>query len=247
MNLALMGYGQMGKQVEEIASGRNHTIIARVDPLVGDTGTLDRRLAEKSDGIIEFSLPDAVLSNVKLYGELGINAVVGTTGWYDRIDEVKDIVRKSGIGFLYGSNFSIGAHLFFRLTAKAAQLINPVPEYDILGFELHHKMKKDSPSGTAHTLAKIIMENCKRKSSLVTEKLDRPIRENELHFASVRGGAIPGIHKVILDSDADTIELTHTARNRKGFALGAVLAMEWLKGKKGFYGVEEFIDGILQG
>jgi 4-hydroxy-tetrahydrodipicolinate reductase len=247
MNIALVGYGQMGKQVEAVASERGHTIVARVDPIGGDFDELTESIAQKADGAIEFSVPDAVFSNVQSYRKLGLNAVIGTTGWYDKLSQVREMVESGNIGVLYGPNFSIGAHLFFKLVTQAARLINPVKDYDILGYELHHKKKKDSPSGTAHSIARLILENNERKTSLVTEKLERAIEENELHFASVRGGSLPGIHTVLLDSEADTIELTHTARSRKGFALGAVMAMEWLEGRHGFFNVEDFISEILRG
>ncbi len=246
MNIALIGYGQMGRQVEAVAAERRHNIVTRVDPLGGDVEVLSEAAVEDADGVIEFSIPSAVLANVRMYQKLGLNAVIGTTGWYDELTSVREIVESGDIGLLYGPNFSIGAHLFFKLVAQASRLINPISEYDIFGYELHHNKKKDSPSGTALSIARIIMENNDRKTSLVTEKLDRAIESNELHFASVRGGSLPGIHRVLLDSEADTIELTHTARSRKGFALGAVMALEWLEGKRGFFNVEDFISEIFK-
>ena len=170
---------------------------------------------------------------------------LGTTGWYDKKDEVEDRVRQAKIGYLYGPNFSLGAHLFFRLVEEAAAVINPFQDYDISAYEIHHKRKKDSPSGTALKIADIILKSNTRKTNLVVDRLDRSIEEKELHFASVRGGENPGVHTVVLDSEADTIELVHRVRNRKGFALGAVLAAEWLVGKQGFFTVEHFIDEIL--
>ena len=139
----------------------------------------------------------------------------------------------------------MGAHLFFALVAAASDLATGCPEYDMLGYEIHHKRKKDSPSGTALSIAKIITARSARKKKLVTERLDRAIGEDELHFASVRGGEVPGIHTVLIDSAFDTIELTHSARSRGGFALGAVRAAEWLLGKKGIFEVSDFVQGIL--
>jgi 4-hydroxy-tetrahydrodipicolinate reductase len=245
MNVLIIGYGKMGREVEAILCRRNHEIVAKVDPLSGEYPALTKKLADASDVAIEFSLPDAALENCHSYIEMGLSAVVGTTGWYDRVNEVKEAVQKSSIGYLYGSNFSIGAHVFFKLVAEAARFVNPFPDYDIMGFEIHHKYKKDSPSGTAHTIARTILENCTRKDTLLTEKCDRSIKKNELHFASLRGGNIPGIHRVIMDSEADTIELSHSARNRSGFALGAVIAAEWLKDKTGLYTIDDFISEIL--
>lgn len=245
MKLILVGYGQMGRQVESVASDRGHEILCRVDPAGGDAGELSGDLAKTAEGVIEFALPDATVGNVRLYASLGLTAVVGTTGWYAQLDTVRKEVERAGIGLLYGPNFSIGAHLFFRLVSHAARLIDPIPEYDILGFEIHHRRKKDSPSGTAASIAQLILENCRRKSELATEKLDRAIRPEELHVASLRGGEFPGVHTVLLDSQADTIELRHTARNRRGLALGAVMCMEWLRDRRGLFSVDDFINDTL--
>jgi 4-hydroxy-tetrahydrodipicolinate reductase len=245
MKVIIVGYGKMGKEVEKICITRNHTVTARIDPFGGDFAELKSETAKQADVAVEFSLPEAVAANAKVYAQAGINAVLGTTGWLERLDEVKSIISKSSIGYLYGSNFSIGAHIFFNLVARATKLINPLPEYDIMGYELHHKMKKDSPSGTAKSIADIILKNSDKKDTLVTDKLDRAIAKNELHFASVRGGSIPGIHTVLLDSDADTIAITHSARSRAGLALGSVMAAEWLAGKKGLFTVDDFVREIL--
>lgn len=243
MKAIIVGYGKMGKEVERILLARNHTIVSRIDPYGGDVPALTRDAAKQADVAIEFSLPDAVGANAKIYAETGINAVVGTTGWFDRVADVKK--SAAGIGYVYGSNFSIGAHVFFRLVGMATKLVDKFPEYDVLGYELHHKMKKDSPSGTALSAARTIIENSSKKDTIVADKLDRAIKPNELHFASVRGGDIPGTHTVLFDSAADTIELTHRARSRNGFALGAVVAAEWIIGKKGFFTVDDFMKEIL--
>ena len=234
MRVAIIGYGGMGREVEKVLRERGHAVSARVDPSNADADarSLTEEVARKSDMAIEFSQPDAVLDNARAYARLGLSAVSGTTGWYGRLDELTRVVLASKIGYLYGSNFSIGAHLFFALVAAAADLANPCPEYDILGWEVHHKRKKDSPSGTALTLAKIITGRNERKKKVVTERLDRPPAADELHFASVRGGDVPGTHTVLLDSAFDTIELTHRARTRGGMALGAVRAAGWLGGKR---------------
>ena len=248
MRVAIIGYGSMGREVEKVLRERGHAVSARVDPSQADADarSLTEELARKSDMAIEFSQPDAVLDNARAYARLGLSVVAGTTGWYGRLDELTRVVLSSKIGYLYGSNFSIGAHLFFALVAAAADLANPCPEYDIMGWEVHHKRKKDSPSGTALTLAKIITGRNERKKKVVTERLDRPPAPDELHFASVRGGEVPGTHTVLLDSAFDTIELTHRARNRGGLALGAVRAAEWLLGKKGVFEVNDFIQELLR-
>lgn len=245
MEILLVGYGKMGKEVEAVCTARGHKVLARVDPVSGEHGEITAELAAKADCAVEFSVPDAVVRNARRYAEFSLSAVVGTTGWYDELETVEKTIKKGKAGYLFGSNFSIGAQLFYRLVAAAVQLMNPFPEYDVAALEIHHRHKKDSPSGTAQEIARIIVENSLRKSSVTTEKLDRPIRENELHFASLRGGEFPGIHRVFFDSAADTVELTHTARNRGGLALGAILAAEWLAGKRGFFKIDDFVDDVL--
>jgi 4-hydroxy-tetrahydrodipicolinate reductase len=247
MDVLIVGYGQMGKEIEAVLGERNHRVVARIDPVTGEEEELTAEIAGKADCAIEFSAPDAVVANARYYSEYALSAVVGTTGWFDELETVKDLVKKKKMAYLYGSNFSIGAHLFFHLVKAAALMVNPFPEYDLLGFEIHHKRKKDSPSGTALEISKIILENSQRKSVLVTEKLDRPPKDNELHFASLRGGELPGVHKVLVDSAADTIEITHTARNRRGLAIGAVLAAEWFIGKRGMFKIDDFVNDILSG
>jgi 4-hydroxy-tetrahydrodipicolinate reductase len=249
MKVAIVGYGGMGREVEKVLLDRGHEVTARIDPAqkAADAKELTEEIARGSDAAIEFSHAGAVLDNARSYARLGLSAVVGTTGWFASLDELKKILETAKIGYLYGSNFSIGAHLFFALVAAAVELSNPCPEYDIMGWEVHHRRKKDSPSGTALTLARIVTARSVRKTRVVTEKLDRPPAPDELHFASVRGGDEPGTHTILLDSTFDTIELTHRARSRGGFALGAVRAAEWLAGRKGLFEVNDFIQEILQG
>lgn len=255
MNIIIAGYGAMGKIVHEICLSRGHNITAIVDPEYIKTNKpapgstilpqITQVFADNADCVIEFSWPGSAVANSDKYCNFKINAVMGTTGWYSDIETVKRSVEKSGTGFIYGPNFSIGAHLMFKITAAASRLVKNLPEYDIMGYELHHNNKKDSPSGTALNIADIIINNCGRKKSIVTDKLDRKIKPDELHFASVRGGSIPGTHRVILDSEADSIEISHTARSRKGFALGAVIAAEWINKKSGFFEVRDFMDELL--
>jgi 4-hydroxy-tetrahydrodipicolinate reductase len=249
MRVAIIGYGSMGHEVERVLKDRGHQVSCRVDPAIegADAKTLTEKIARGSDMAIEFSHADAVLENARTYIRLGLSAVSGTTGWYGKLEEMAALMRGSSTGYLYGSNFSMGAHLFFALAAAAAELSNPCPEYDIMGYEIHHKRKKDSPSGTALTIAKLITGTSNRKKKVVTERLDRAPAADELHIASVRGGEEPGTHTVILDSAFDTIELTHRARSRGGFALGAVRAAEWLAGRKGMFEVGDFIRDILHG
>ncbi len=248
MKVLIVGYGRMGREVEKILLERNHEIVGKID-IVQNPGVspeLTEELASTAEVAIEFSTAGAVLANAKTYVKYSLNAVVGTTGWYSEVERLKEILKGGEIGYIYGSNFSIGAQLFFKIVGYASKLFEPFSQYDIMGYELHHKRKKDSPSGTAISLANIILNNNRRKKKIVTEKLDRAIAEDELHFASVRGGEIPGIHSVLIDSLADTVTLTHSARSRAGFALGAVLAAEWIVNRKGLFTVEDFINSTIE-
>lgn len=256
MRIALVGYGRMGREVEAILADRGHELSLVVDPVFKDAPTADgpprtERLSAEAlagcDAAIEFSLPAGVVTNVRAYAEAGVPAVVGTTGWLDELDEVRRTVEGADVGLVYGSNFSIGAHLFFRIAEQAAALVADVEEYDLLIHEMHHRGKKDSPSGTAITLAEAVMRAAPRKRRMETARLDRAPEPDELHVSSSRGGWIPGTHTLYLDSLADTIEVRHQARSRGGFALGAVRAAEWIAGRSGLYTVEAFIDELVGG
>lgn len=225
---------------------------------------LGAKLLKGIDVVIDFSEAEAVIENVKICNSAGVNLVVGTTGWYERMEEVKRIVLEnsidgssgnlsgavtqieiqSAIGFLWSSNFSIGVNLYFKIVQEAARLMNSFDEYDIWGHEIHHCNKADSPSGTAKTLEKILLKNIQRKTAVVEDKLDRRREPNEIHFSSVRGGLVNFGHTIGFDSPADRILITHEARCRDGYALGAVKAAEWLVGKKGFFGMEDFLKGV---
>ena len=247
MRILLVGYGAMGREVERAALERGHEIVGRVAP--HDPGADQRELtpgvAASADVAIEFSLADVVADNARVYAEAALPAVVGTTGWLEQLSDVARIFSKGASPYLYGSNFSIGAHTFFKAVAHLARMLDRLPEYDVIGMEHHHRHKKDSPSGTALTVAQLVLDNCTRKKRIVTERLDRPPREDELHFVAVRGGEEPGMHQVQADSAADTITVRHQARSRQGFALGSVRAAEWLPGRRGLLTVEEFMTDLL--
>jgi len=251
MNVLIVGYGRMGHEVEAILRARGHGVSARIDktPGVGDATQISSEILRSSQVAIEFSLPEGVVDHVRTYAATGLPAVVGTTGWDEHKAEAKTIVEGYQAALVHGSNFSLGAHMFFQLVARAAAMIVDLPEYDIMVTEWHHKLKKDSPSGTALTTAEHILHNLPRKTEINTGRIDRAIRDNELHVASVRGGAVPGIHQVLLDSAADSLEIKHTVRNRSGLALGAVLAAEWIvaRPQAGFVDVEEFVRQYFTG
>jgi 4-hydroxy-tetrahydrodipicolinate reductase len=238
IKIALLGYGNMGQEVANVVSqSKNHQIVSISHKR--STDSLDKAGIMKADVVIDFTSADAVLLTIKEVAALQKNLVIGTTGWYDRLDEVKSIVKKSGIGLIYGQNFSIGANIFFKIISYASSLVSQFEEYDVYGFEIHHKMKKDSPSATAKKLSQIIQENMPVKKLLQPDRVERQIAPEELHFASIRGGYNPGFHEVIFDSLADEIRLTHAARGRRGFAEGAVMAAEFIRDKKGIYSFDE--------
>ncbi|NUM32923.1 MAG: 4-hydroxy-tetrahydrodipicolinate reductase [Candidatus Brocadiae bacterium] len=246
MKIALIGYGQMGHILEMVAQKRQHTIVAKIDPYVPDAThkEISEISVKEAQVCIDFSHPEAFWENLKKLLSLEKNIVAGTTGWYDRAEEAKNLIGNK-IGFVYGSNFSLGVNLFYRIVEKAADTMKAFAGYDVAGVEYHHNKKADSPSGTAKSLAQIIKTQIPRKESIVYDAVNRKILPQELHFASLRCGSIPGTHKIFFDSDADTIELSHTARNREGFALGAILAAEWIIEKKGFFTVQDFFKEIL--
>lgn len=246
MNVILMGYGRMGREVEQILNQKGHSIVARVDPGgMGDMTTADEESLKKADAVIEFALPEGIVKRAELYSSYGLKAVIATTGWEKQRKDVLSPFKEDSAAIMYGSNFSIGAHLFFRLSSYAASLINKVEDYDVALIEYHHNKKIDSPSGTALTAAGKILENLDRKKEILPGNPPGAIKAEQLHVASVRAGNIPGIHKVCMDSPADTIEVSHSARNRGGFALGSVLAAEWLLDRSGIFSVDEFMQDFL--
>ena len=225
MKLALIGYGKMGHMVELAACREGIEVVAIIDPVAGSRGKLS-----DADVCTAFTEPSAAIENIKAAAEAGIAMVVGTTGWYDRLDEARALVEESGIGFVYGSNFSVGVNLMFKIARYAAQLFSHITSYDPYIDEAHHKLKKDAPSGTAISLKRI-----------VEAEYDR-----EVPTSSTRAGYIPGRHTVGFDSEADTLEIAHSARSRAGFADGALLAAKWVAGRKGFYEFSEIIEEQLK-
>jgi 4-hydroxy-tetrahydrodipicolinate reductase len=242
MNIAIIGYGSMGQEIEREATLRSHRITHRIN----SAKELARADLGQVDVAIEFTRADQASDNVSRLLDAGRRVVCGTTGWYDHLPAIAEKVRIREGGFLYSPNFSIGVQLFLRVVKAAARLVERVPEYDVYGHEHHHGHKADSPSGTALRTAEILLENIGRKSMLVTETLHRPPDSWELHFTSSRGGHAPGRHCVTFDSPADTIEIVHTARTRAGFAQGAVVAAEWLHGRTGFFSMDRFVEEFLR-
>ena len=215
MNIGIVGYGKMGHMIESLARARGINVAFITDDSAGITVENFRNV----DVAIVFSTPDAVVSNIESLAALGKNIVVGTTGWLHQIDHVKEVVARSNIGLYWSPNYSIGVNLFFKMIAAAAKLMAEEPEYEAWAWEIHHSAKKDAPSGT---LLKLV------------EEMRNAGYSGNVDIASNRAGAIPGTHEIGFDCAADTITLRHTARNREGFALGALKAAQWLQGKKGF-------------
>jgi 4-hydroxy-tetrahydrodipicolinate reductase len=242
MTIGLVGYGKMGKEVEAAARERHLTIGHIFTEEENPRGSaLTSEALRGIDVCIDFSSPAAVLDNIRAVAAARCNMVVGTTGWQDRLESVRELVLRAEIGFLYSANFSLGMNLFFEIVSDAARLLGRYPEYDAAITEVHHSGKADSPSGTALHLGSLLLQALQRKTGILAEPAHGPIAPHQLHISSTRTGRVPGTHRVLFDSDADTIELTHTARNRRGFALGALVAAEWLKGKKGFYTMRDVI------
>ena len=236
MKTALIGYGKMGREIEKILIARGHTATLIIDQ--DNTADLNAENLRNVEVAIEFSTPATAFANIASCLEAGVPVVCGTTGWLDRFDEAKKLCEDRQGTFFYASNYSIGVNMFFEINRRLARLMNRFDEYDVTVEETHHVQKKDAPSGTAITLAEDILDRVDRKQRWTGGTTVVP---GELEIASVRRGTVPGIHTVTYESEADTIVLTHNAKNRKGFAAGAVLAAEFIIGKKGIFTMEDLL------
>ena len=236
MKIALIGYGKMGKAIEQIALGRGHEIVSVVD--VNNPEEIRSERFKSADVAIEFTTPATAFDNYMKCFAAGVPVVSGTTGWLDRLDEVKAMCANEGKTFFYASNFSIGVNIFFALNKYLAKIMNGFPAYDVRLTETHHIHKLDAPSGTAITLAEGILENVDRKERWTLETAEQP---TDLMIHAIREGEVPGIHEITYESDVDTISIKHDAKSRAGFALGAVIAAEFTVGKKGFWGMDDML------
>ena len=235
MKIALIGYGKMGHAIEQIALQRGHEIVSVIDVNNQEDFTSDA--FKSADVAIEFSMPAVAMDNYRRAFAAGVPVVSGTTGWLEHLPEIKEAC-KAGQTFFYASNFSLGVNIFFALKKYLAKIMNDFPAYDVRMVETHHVHKLDAPSGTAITLAEGLIDNIERKNKWVEGK--EPA-EDEIGICSVREGEVPGIHTVIYESDVDTISITHDAKSRMGFALGAVIAAEFTCGKKGFLTMQDML------
>ena len=238
MKIALVGYGKMGHMVEQCAKRAGHEVCVTIDTVSedakvkiasGDTEALTRAVKSSgAEGIIEFSHPSVVIQNIKALLPLGLPLIVGTTGWNDKHEEIAKYASEVGGTIMTAGNFSIGVNMFYKIVEEASKIMADFADYDVATWEMHHNQKADSPSGTALEIARRVQAGYKNKTDLVFDAFhERPVA-NQLHVSSTRVGNVPGTHKVFFDGTADTIELTHTARSREGFAVGAVNCLERL-------------------
>lgn len=234
MKIALVGYGKMGKTIEQIARSRGHEIVSIID--INNPQDFESAAFKSAEVAIEFTTPATAFDNYMKCFAAGVPVVSGTTGWLEHLDEIKQMCKEKGKTFFYASNFSVGVNIFFAVNKYLAKIMNNFPSYDVRMTETHHIHKLDAPSGTAITLAEGIVENIDRKSRWTLETAESSA---DLPIHAIREGEVPGIHEIIYESDADTISIKHDAKSRAGFALGAVIAAEFTAGKKGFLGMND--------
>jgi len=237
MRIAIIGYGKMGHMIEEIAVERGHEIVLKIN--IENTEDFTEENSTKADVAIEFTGPQTAHDNVKKCIDFGIPVVSGSTGWNTRLVELKEYARQKNGSFLHTSNFSIGVNIFFEINKLLSKLMSSHPEYDVTLKEIHHTAKLDAPSGTAVSLAEQVLTNLPRKTNWVKEHESE--KKEDLVIVSERIDPAPGTHFVKYTSDIDDIEIIHTAHNRKGFALGAVLAAEYISDKKGIFSMQEVL------
>ena len=248
MNVVLTGFGKMGKEIYSVLENRGHNVIGVIDPFSLDkrvtNKTIEASCFENADVVIDFSSPENAVENIKKYMDFSIPAIIGTTGWRDGLDCVKAYGEGKDLRIMYSGNYSIGVALFLKLCRKAGELYGKVAGYDASIYEIHHTEKKDSPSGTALMVASALLDTMPEKKKILLGNSEGKIEKESLQISSMRVGKTPGVHSVVIDSDADTITLTHTARSRSGFALGAVMASEWISetNKRGILTLDDYLN-----
>ncbi len=236
MKIAISGYGKMGREIEKVALERGHTVSAVID--TDKDWKTEQSAISDSSVVIDFSQPDTAVKNIAKCFDFNLPVVVGTTGWYDELERVKALCLVKNQSLFVASNFSVGVNILFEINKRLAAIMNDHPEYDVMIEETHHIHKKDAPSGTAITLGNQIINNLVRKSDIGNELSDKP---HELVIKSFRIDEVPGTHIVNYSSNIDEIELKHIAKSRRGFAVGAVMAAEWIIGKKGFFEMSDML------
>lgn len=262
MKIALIGYGKMGRAIERIALGRGHEIVAVID--IDNTADIDSEAFTSADAAIEFTTPSTAPDNVICAARRGVPVVCGSTGWAARRNEVEEAVKAANGALLASSNFSIGVYVFNEVSRKLASLMSKLPQYGVRMYETHHVHKLDHPSGTAITLAEgVIAENeridrwadagmisvepgaSKNAREIYESTARQAMTADTLPILSLREGEVPGIHTIEWDSPVDSISITHSAKSRDGFALGAVMAAEWIAGKHGIFSISDMMDDLL--
>jgi 4-hydroxy-tetrahydrodipicolinate reductase len=236
MKIIISGYGKMGKEIEIAALARGHRVLAKLD--TPEDWSAQKKLIRQADMVIDFSMPGSAVNNIRNCFDLKLPVVVGTTGWHEGEGIVKKWCAEENQAIFVAANFSIGVNILYNLTGQLSKIMNKLDNYEIDLEEVHHIHKLDAPSGTAIKLAEIILDNVDRKKRWVNREQSEP---EELQIISVREGEIPGIHKISCESDSDKLILKHIAKGRKGLAIGAMLAAEWLQGKKGFYEMKDML------
>ena len=252
MRIAIVGYGRMGKLIRSmIESSGDDEVTAVIDPVAGEgvtAGSVSEETLGHADAVIDFSSAQSVQDNIALYSAIGIPAVIGTTGWYDKLPAIRGRIDGKKARIIYSGNFSIGVQIFLHLVSEAGKLIDGIESYDVAVTEIHHREKADSPSGTALMAAERILGTVRRKKALQIGNPEGKIAKDHLSVSSSRIGSGPGMHTVMLDSPADTIEITHTARSREGFAEGAIRAARWVvKQEPGIYTMDDFVSDLIGG
>lgn len=244
MKIAIVWYGRMWKHVEDYSIKRWHEISIIIDP--SKNTKLEDLLDVSFDVIIEFSDPKVVADHLTFYSKNNFKIIMATTWWYEQLDNVKTMFANSSWAILWSWNFSLWVHIFWKIIENSSKIINQFVDYDIFWHEFHHNQKVDSPSWTAITTAKIILDNVDRKKTIITEELShRKINPEELHFSSTRWWCIPWIHQVYFDSAFDTIKIEHSARSREWFALWSVVCAEWLQNKKWYFEIKDYMNEII--
>lgn len=237
MNVVLIGYGKMGREIEKILTARGHSVVLTIDENNGSDLNPQKLQSVGADVAIEFTMPESAFDNIVTCFKSGVPVVSGTTGWLERYDEAVELCKQTGGAFFYATNYSLGVNIFFKLNEILASMMNRFPQYDVQMEEIHHIHKKDAPSGTAITLAEGITKNVQRKNGWTMAHPE----PDEIFIAAGRSGEVPGTHIIEWDSDADTIVITHEAKNRSGLANGAVAAAEFLIGKKGVFSMDDLL------
>ena len=231
MKIALLGYGRMGKEIEKIALQRGHEIVIK------STGENSYDIT-KADVAIDFSIPSSAYDNISNCINNNVPVISGTTGWLDKYNDIVDLCNEKNGAFIYASNFSLGVNVFFELNKQLAKMMSTLEQYNVSIEEIHHTKKLDAPSGTAITLAEGVIENTNKKAW----ELDKKTSDENIPIKAIRTPDVPGTHTVTYNSEVDTIDIKHTAHNRQGFALGAVIAAEWLNGKTGVFTMRDVLN-----